>query len=167
MNISDKEKEILKFWKEKKIFEKSLEKNKKGKRFVFYDGPPFATGLPHYGHILSSAIKDVVPRYWTMKGYCVPRRWGWDCHGLPIENLVEKELSLSGKKEIEKEIGIKKFNDLCREKVLTYTKEWKKMIDRIGRWVDFDNAYKTMDSTYIESVSGNIRAPISVRDTLQ
>lgn len=146
------EKEILKFWQEQKIFEKSLE-NTKGKRtFVFYDGPPFATGLPHYGHILGSVIKDVVPRYWTMKGYYVRRRWGWDCHGLPIENMVEKELGLSGKKDIEERIGVEKFNETCRSKVLMFTKEWKKMIDRIGRWVEFDNAYKTMDPTYMESV---------------
>lgn len=152
MNFSEQEKEILKTWKKKKIFEKTLQKNKKNKRFVFYDGPPFATGLPHYGHILSSTIKDVIPRYWTMKGYYVPRRWGWDCHGLPIENLVEKELKVSGKKDIEKQVGIEKFNQTCCQKVLTYTKEWKEMVERIGRWIEFDNAYKTMDPTYIESV---------------
>jgi isoleucyl-tRNA synthetase len=119
---------------------------------VFYDGPPFATGLPHYGHILGSVIKDVIPRYQTMKGFRVRRRWGWDCHGLPIENLVEKELEISGKKQIEEKLGVEKFNETCRSKVLMYTKEWKKMVDRIGRWVEFDNSYKTMDSTYMESV---------------
>ena len=151
-NANQNEQEILKFWDEKKTFEKSVSERPEDKPYVFYDGPPFATGLPHYGHILSSVIKDVVPRYWTMKGYRVRRRWGWDCHGLPVENLVEKELKVSGKKQIEENLGVEKFNDTCRSKVLTYTKEWKKMIDRIGRWVEFDNAYKTMDPTYMESV---------------
>jgi isoleucyl-tRNA synthetase len=151
-DYSKKEQETLNFWQENKIFEKSLEKNKKRKAFVFYDGPPFATGLPHYGHILSSVAKDVFPRYKTMQGFYVRRRWGWDCHGLPIENIVEKELGVSGKKNIETKIGIAKFNEICRSKVLTYIKEWKAMIDRIGRWIDFDNSYKTMDSTYMESV---------------
>ncbi len=146
------EKEILEFWEKNKIFEKSVESRPDNKPYVFYDGPPFATGLPHYGHILSSVIKDVVPRYWTMKGYRVRRRWGWDCHGLPIESLIEKELKISGKKDIEEKIGVKEFNEACRSKVLMYTSEWKKMVDRIGRWVEFDNAYKTMDVTYMESV---------------
>ncbi|MBI4427003.1 MAG: isoleucine--tRNA ligase [Candidatus Magasanikbacteria bacterium] len=144
--------EILKFWQDNKIFEKSISERPENKPYVFYDGPPFATGLPHYGHILGSVIKDVVPRYQTMRGHRVRRRWGWDCHGLPIENLVEKELEVSGKKQIEEKLGVEKFNDTCRSKVLMYTKEWKKMVDRIGRWIEFDNAYKTMDSTYMESV---------------
>jgi len=151
-NFPKKEEEILKFWKEKKIFEKTLEKNKSKRAFVFYDGPPFATGLPHYGHILSSVAKDVFPRYKTMQDFFVGRRWGWDCHGLPIENIVEKELKISGKKDIETKIGVEKFNAACRSKVLTYTKEWKKMVDRVGRFIDFDNSYKTLDSTYMESV---------------
>ena len=144
--------EILKFWQDNKIFERSVSERSEKKPYVFYDGPPFATGLPHYGHILGSVIKDLIPRYQTMKGYRVRRRWGWDCHGLPIENLVEKELEVSGKKQIEEKLGVEKFNDTCRSKVLLYTKEWKKMVDRIGRWVEFDNSYKTMDSTYMESV---------------
>jgi len=152
LNFPQEEEKILKFWQENKIFEKTLEKNKKRKAFVFYDGPPFATGLPHYGHILSSVAKDVFPRYKTMQDFYVARRWGWDCHGLPIENIVEKELGISGKKDIENKIGIKKFNETCRSKVLTYVAEWKKMVDRIGRFIDFDNSYKTMDSTYMESV---------------
>jgi len=151
-NFPETEQKILKFWQEKKIFEKTLEKTKKRKPFVFYDGPPFATGLPHYGHILSSVAKDVFPRYKTMQNFFVARRWGWDCHGLPIENIVEKELGISGKKDIENKIGVEKFNETCRSKVLTYTKEWKKMVDRIGRFIDFDNSYKTMDPTYMESV---------------
>ncbi len=152
-NANQEEKEILNWWEKHAVFERSVSERPDDKPYVFYDGPPFATGLPHYGHILSSVIKDVVPRYFTMKGYRVPRRWGWDCHGLPIESLVEKELQITGgKKQIEEELGVEKFNEACRSKVLTYTKDWKTMVDRIGRWVEFDNAYKTMDATYMESV---------------
>ncbi|MFA6427182.1 MAG: isoleucine--tRNA ligase [Candidatus Magasanikbacteria bacterium] len=151
-NANQNEQEILKYWDEHQCFEKSVSERPENNPYVFYDGPPFATGLPHYGHILSSVIKDVVPRYWTMKGYRVRRRWGWDCHGLPIENLVEKELKVSGKKQIEENLGVDKFNEACQSKVLMYTKEWKKMVNRIGRWVEFDNAYKTMDPVYMESV---------------
>ncbi|MCL4437714.1 class I tRNA ligase family protein [Patescibacteria group bacterium] len=158
MNLPDMEEKILQFWKENKIFEKSLGRGKtrggRGKArkdYVFYDGPPFATGLPHYGHILASVIKDVIPRYKTMQGFSVPRKWGWDCHGLPIENEIEKELGLKTKKDIEK-IGIKNFNEAARKRVLSYTSDWSKIIPRIGRWVDMDNPYKTMDPTYTESV---------------
>lgn len=149
--IAKREEEILEFWRENKTFERSLEKNAPKGEFVFYDGPPFATGLPHHGSLLSSIIKDVIPRYKTMRGYRVRRRWGWDTHGLPIENLVEKELGLKTKKEIE-EIGIAKFNETARSMVLRYVHDWKKYIDRIGRWVDYENSYKTMDNTYIGSV---------------
>ncbi|MCR4328813.1 MAG: class I tRNA ligase family protein [Patescibacteria group bacterium] len=145
------EESILAFWESKEIFAKSLEKTKNGKPFTFYDGPPFATGTPHYGSLLSSIIKDVVGRYQTMKGRYVRRRWGWDCHGLPIEEIVERELGISGKKQIE-ELGIEKFNQTCRTMVLQYVVEWKKMIRRIARWVDFDNSYKTMDRDFMESV---------------
>lgn len=145
------EEQILEFWQKNFTFEKSLQKPSPKGDFVFYDGPPFATGLPHYGHILGSTAKDVVGRYKTMQGFRVPRRWGWDCHGLPIENIVEKDLNVSGHKEIEG-LGIKKFVEYARSKVLTYVAEWKKTVDRIGRWVDFDNSYKTMDNSYIESV---------------
>src|SRR3989344_4087249 len=117
------EKEILAYWEKIDAFKKSVDQRPEDKPYVFYDGPPFATGLPHYGHILGSVIKDVVPRYWTMKGYRVRLRWGWDCHGLPIENLVEKELEVSGKKQIEEKLGVEKFNDTCRSKVLLYTNE--------------------------------------------
>ncbi|MDP3741608.1 MAG: isoleucine--tRNA ligase [bacterium] len=151
-NFPKLEEEILKFWEKETIFEKSLEKSKNGKPYTFYDGPPFATGLPHYGHILASTIKDVIPRYQTMKGRFVRRRWGWDCHGLPIEEIVERQLKISGKKDIEEKIGIKKFNEICRQQVLTYVKEWGKMVRRVARWVDFDNSYKTMDRPYMESV---------------
>lgn len=146
-----REEETLKFWKENKIFEKSLAKNSPKGEFVFYDGPPFATGLPHYGSLLSSIIKDVIPRYKTMQGYYVRRRWGWDCHGLPIENMIEKRLGLKTKKEIE-EMGVGRFNETCRSAVLETAHDWKNYIERIGRWVDFDNAYMTMDNSYIESV---------------
>ena len=143
------EEEILKFWEENKIFEKSVEKN--SKPYSFYDGPPFATGTPHYGHIVASLMKDVVPRYWTMKGYKVERKWGWDCHGLPIENIAEKELGIKHKNEIEK-MGVEKFNEFCRSKVLGYVDEWKKVIKRLGRWADMENSYKTMDLSFMESV---------------
>lgn len=150
-NFNKIELEILKFWEENKIFEKSLEASKDKEPYIFYDGPPFATGLPHYGHILSSTIKDAIPRYQTMKGRFVRRRWGWDCHGLPIENIVEKNLKISGKKEIE-EVGVERFNKVCRENVLKFAEEWGKMVKRMGRWIDFENSYKTMDRSYMESV---------------
>ena len=145
------EEEILKFWNDNNIFEKSVEMRKDAEHYSFYDGPPFATGTPHYGHIVASTMKDVVPRYWTMRGFQVERKWGWDCHGLPIENIVEKELGSKSKAEIEK-LGVEKFNELCRSKVLTYVDEWKKVINRLGRWADMENAYKTMDLPYMESV---------------
>ncbi len=150
-DIKDIEKEILDFWKKDKTFEKSLKKTEKGKPYIFYDGPPFATGLPHYGHLLASTLKDVFPRFFTMKGRYVKRNWGWDCHGLPVESIAEKDLKINSKDEIEK-MGVKKFNDYCRSKVLTYTDDWEKYINRIGRWVDFKEGYKTMDTKYIESV---------------
>jgi isoleucyl-tRNA synthetase len=149
--IATREEAILRFWKENDTFNKSLKKDAPKGNYVFYDGPPFATGLPHYGHILGSTAKDVIGRYQTMQGFRVPRRWGWDCHGLPIENIVEKDLGISGRKAIE-EYGIEKFTEYARSKVLTYVGEWKKTVDRIGRWVDFDNSYKTMDNSFIESV---------------
>ncbi|OQX71709.1 isoleucine--tRNA ligase [Candidatus Parcubacteria bacterium 4484_255] len=145
------EKKILKFWDKDKTFEKSLRKKFSHRDFVFYDGPPFATGTPHYGHLVASLMKDIVPRYWTMKGYHVERKWGWDCHGLPIENIVEQKMKIKSKKQIEK-LGIGKFNKICRGKVLIYAEEWKKIIHRFGRWVDMDNCYKTMDKDYMESV---------------
>lgn len=144
-----REEGVLEFWQREKIFEKSVEKGKK--LFSFYDGPPFATGLPHYGHLLAGTIKDVVPRYKTMKGYRVPRRFGWDCHGLPIENEIEKAKELSGAGAIEA-FGIANFNEECRSIVLRYTGEWKKTVDRMGRWVDFTGAFRTMDLPFMESV---------------
>ncbi|OGH70457.1 MAG: hypothetical protein A2754_03675 [Candidatus Magasanikbacteria bacterium RIFCSPHIGHO2_01_FULL_47_8] len=150
-NANQEEQEILKHWDKTKAFEKSVESRPESKPYVFYDGPPFATGLPHYGHIVASTMKDVVPRFWTMKGFRVERRWGWDCHGLPIENIVEKELGTKSKKEIEA-MGVAKFNELCRSKVLGYVGEWEKTIRRLGRWVDMEHAYRTMDLSYMESV---------------
>jgi isoleucyl-tRNA synthetase len=150
-SIKEIEENLVKYWEEKQIFEKSLQKDSPKGEYVFYDGPPFATGTPHYGHLVASAMKDVVPRYWTMKGYHVPRRWGWDCHGLPVENIVEKELGFKSKKDIE-DFGIDKFNEACRSKVLTYVDEWEKVIKRLGRWVDMKNAYKTMDLSYMETI---------------
>src|SRR3989344_5981980 len=114
--IAEREEKILKFWRDNKIFEKSVEKPAPNGKFTFYDGPPFANGTPHYGHLLAGTIKDVVPRFWTMRGFRVTRRWGWDCHGLPVENLVENELGLKSKKEIEN-YGVEKFNAAARESV--------------------------------------------------
>ena len=145
------EEEILKLWEKDDSFRKSVANRPEGKPFVFNDGPPFATGLPHYGHLLAGTIKDIVPRYWTMKGYRVERRFGWDCHGLPIENLIQDRLKLASVKDIQ-DYGVGRFNEECRAGVLTYTKEWRKTVSRMGRWVDFDNEYKTMDLTFMESV---------------
>ncbi|TAN33780.1 isoleucine--tRNA ligase [Patescibacteria group bacterium] len=145
------EQEILDFWDKDKIFEKSVNERPENKPYVFYDGPPFATGLPHYGHFVPSLMKDIVPRYFTMRGYRVERKWGWDCHGLPVENIIERELNLNSKKDIEN-FGIDKFNEACRATVLRYAEEWKKTIKRMGRWVDMENDYKTMDLSYMESV---------------
>lgn len=151
MDLPKLEEAILEYWNNNKIFEKSLEQNIDKPTYSFYDGPPFATGTPHYGHIVASIMKDAIPRYWCMQGYNVPRKWGWDCHGLPIENITEKELGLKTKKDIE-EIGIEKFNEFCRSKVLEYVDEWKVVINRLGRWADMDKPYKTMDLSYMESV---------------
>ncbi len=151
LSIPELEERVADFWENDKTFEKSLEKTKSGAPYTFYDGPPFATGLPHYGHILASTIKDLIPRYQTMSGHFVRRRWGWDCHGLPVEEIVERQLGISGKKQIE-EVGIQKFNETCRATVLRFADEWGKMVRRLGRWVEFENSYKTMDRTFMESV---------------
>ncbi len=150
-NFPRMEEGILKFWQDKDIFRKSLEIRKDAEEFVFYDGPPFATGLPHYGHFVPGTVKDIIPRYQTMKGKYVERRFGWDCHGLPVEYEMEKELGISGKNEIET-FGIAKFNESCRSIVLRYTGEWRSIITRMGRWVDFDHDYKTMEPDYMESI---------------
>jgi len=145
------EEEITSFWKENKIFEKSVDQRSDDNAYTFYDGPPFITGLPHHGHLLSSIAKDIIPRYQTMKGKKVKRVWGWDCHGLPAENKVEEKLGLKSKKDIEA-LGIKKYIDECYAYVQNVSQEWPWYIDHIGRWVDYEHAYKTMDLDYMESV---------------
>lgn len=150
-SFDEREKRILSFWESQEIFEKSVQNRLKCPAFTFYDGPPFATGLPHYGHLLAGTIKDVVLRYKTMKGFYAPRRFGWDCHGLPIENEIEKAYGLSGATSIE-DFGIARFNEECRAIVLRYTSEWKTTVKRMGRWVDFSNTYRTMDLPFMETV---------------
>ena len=145
------EHEVLNFWEKENIFQQSLEQSKDNPPYIFYDGPPFATGLPHHGHLVGSTLKDIIPRYYTMKGFYVQRRFGWDCHGLPIEHEIDKSLGMSASEAVEK-LGIKGYNDECRGIVQRYTTEWQKTITRIGRWVDFDNDYKTMDPSFMESV---------------
>lgn len=145
------EHKMMKYWEENQIFEKSVKARKDEKKYVFFDGPPFANGLPHYGHILANALKDAVTRYWTMKGYYVPRTNGWDCHGLPVEYEIEKTLELSGRKAIV-DYGVDKFNCACRDSVFKYTKEWEEMFKRIARWVDSDDTYATLDNNYMESI---------------
>jgi|GEM_PF-115269 len=155
---------ILRYWQEEDTFKRSLRLRSqgtgdlldgpvggKGEIFSFFDGPPFATGLPHYGHLLAGTIKDVIPRYQTMRGKYVGRRFGWDCHGLPVENLVEKEQNIASRRAIE-EMGVDTFNALCRTSVQRYTKEWRTVVERMGRWVDMDNDYRTMDPEYMESI---------------
>ena len=154
INFSELENNILQFWNKESIFEKSINNRKTentNNDFVFFDGPPFANGLPHYGHLLAGYIKDTVARYQTMNGKVVERKFGWDCHGLPAEMNTEKDLNVSGRKAIE-EYGIKNFNNHCREGVLKYVNEWKTYVTRSGRWVDFDGGYKTMNLDYMESV---------------
>ncbi len=149
--LAEQEEHVLDFWQKNDIFKKTEEKEAPKGEYVFYDGPPFATGLPHYGHILASTIKDAIPRYQTMRGHRVIRRWGWDCHGLPLENEIEKELGLKTKKDIE-EYGVGKFNEAARNTVLRYADDWRRIIPRMGRFVDMDRDYKTMDTSYTESV---------------
>lgn len=150
-NLPQIEEKILKFWEKERIFEKSISQRKGSPYFSFYDGPPFATGKPHYGHILATAIKDTVLRYWTMRGYQVPRRVGWDCHGLPVENLIEKELNIKNKRGIE-DYGIEKFNHYCRLSVFRCVEDFENTLKRVGRWGDYKKAYATLDNNYIESV---------------
>ncbi len=147
----EQEMRVLELWEKIDAFRRSIAQRDPSRRYVFYDGPPFATGVPHYGHLVPSTIKDVVPRYWTMRGYRVERRFGWDTHGLPIEMLMEQTLGLSGPSAI-RTYGVDRFNEACRANVLTYVSEWRRIIGRLGRWVDFDDDYKTMDTTFMESV---------------
>ena len=145
------EEQVLAFWEKNKIFEKSVSKNAEAKPFSFYDGPPFATGLPHYGHLLAGTLKDIIPRFWTMKGYSVRRVFGWDCHGLPVENEINKTHKITSNKDVYA-MGIDQYNKLCRGIVQRYSEEWKRSVKRIGRWVDMENAYFTMDVSFMESV---------------
>jgi len=142
---------ILDFWRRGDLFRKSLEHTRDKKPYIFYDGPPFATGLPHHGHLVSSTLKDIVPRYWTMKGRYVLRRFGWDCHGLPIEHEIDKQLGVSAQ-DVVRQLGVAGYNAECRKIVQRYVTQWRHTITRLGRWVDFDNDYKTMDADYMESV---------------
>lgn len=151
LSLAEREERILAYWKAKNIFQRSLEARKNAPTFSFYDGPPFATGLPHYGHLLAGTIKDSVQRYKTMRGFYVPRRFGWDCHGLPVENEIEKAKELSGAAGIEA-FGIAQFNEECRSIVQRYTKEWEGTVARMGRWVSFENSWRTMDLPFMESV---------------
>jgi isoleucyl-tRNA synthetase len=151
LNFAEREQETLKFWKENEIFEKSILLREGAPTFTFYDGPPTANGKPHIGHILTRVVKDIIPRYKTMKGYKVLRKAGWDTHGLPVELEVEKMLGINGKPEIEG-YGVEPFIKKCKESVWTYEKEWRKMSDRVGYWADMDNPYVTYHNSYIESV---------------
>lgn len=152
VNFPELEEEQIQEWKKDKTFEKSIEQRADSKKWTFLDGPPFITGMPHYGTLLSSIPKDVFGRYWTMKGYKVRRVWGWDCHGLPAENKVENKLKLKRKKDIEEKVGVKKFIDECKLYVSQVSSEWEWYIDHIARWVDFKHAYRTMDRDYMETV---------------
>ena len=145
------EEAILAFWEEREIFKKSVDLRPAENEYVFYDGPPFATGLPHFGHLVPGTIKDAIPRYQTMKGRRVNRTFGWDCHGLPVEYEVEKKLGISGHSAIV-DFGVDHFNEECRSIVLRYTQEWKYTINRMGRWVDWENGYRTMDTDYMETI---------------
>jgi isoleucyl-tRNA synthetase len=145
------ERQVLQAWLDGGLYRKSVESRPAERSFHFYDGPPFATGLPHYGHLLASITKDVVPRYWTMRGYRVERRWGWDCHGLPVENEAEQQLGLKSRRDI-LDYGVPQFNEFCRSVVMRYTSEWQDLIQRLGRWVDWDHQYRTMDPDFMESV---------------
>jgi len=150
-SITELEEDVLKFWKKNKVFEKSVEQRDNENGYIFYDGPPFISGLPHYGHLLGSIAKDIVPRYWTMKGKRVERVWGWDAHGLTVENKVQKKLGIKDRRDIEK-FGLEEFTKECYVYTSETSAEWEWYIDKIGRWVDFKNAYKTIDQDYMESV---------------
>lgn len=151
-SFPEMESRVLDFWKKNKTFQKSLDIRKWAEEFFFFDGPPFATWLPHYGHLLGWTLKDIFPRYQTMKGKYVERRFWWDCHGLPVENIVEKKLWINGKRDIEDKIGVFKFNEECRNSVMVYTKEWRTIVEKMWRWIDMDNDYKTMDTSFMESI---------------
>lgn len=150
-HLPEIEKKQIEYWNRKDVFNRSVSQRKGQKKFVFFDGPPFANGLPHYGHIMANSLKDAVTRYFTMAGYYVPRVNGWDCHGLPVEYEIEKDLNLSGRKDIEV-MGIEQFNSACRNSVFKYTKEWEKLLERLARWLDTENGYATLNAEYMESI---------------
>jgi len=151
-SFPEMERQIIEYWKENALFQKSIDTREGAPEFDFYDGPPFATGTPHYGHILAGTMKDVIPRYQTMLGKKVERKFGWDCHGVPIEGIVEKKMGIKSKREIDEEIGVFAFNEACKANVFTYTDDWEKSVERMGRWVDMKRDYKTMDLSFMESV---------------
>ena len=151
IDFPKEEERILAQWKEIDAFRRQVELSKGRPPYTFYDGPPFATGLPHYGHLLASTIKDIIPRYWSMKGRYVDRRFGWDTHGVPIEYEIDKKLGLSGKQAVE-QMGIAKYNEECRKIVMRFAEEWRTTIDRLGRWIDFDNDYKVSACINMEKI---------------
>src|ERR1700761_3708715 len=151
VDFAAEEAKTLKRWREIDAFQTQLRLSKGNKPYTFYDGPPFATGLPHYGHLLASTIKDIIPRYWSMKGFYVERRFGWDTHGLPIEYEIDKKFNISGPAAV-KEMGIANYNAECKAIVMRYATEWRETIERYGRWIDFDKDYKTMNPSFMESV---------------
>ncbi|KAA6365710.1 MAG: putative Isoleucine--tRNA ligase, partial [Streblomastix strix] len=152
MDFAATERDTLAFWEKIDAFQKQLKISEGRKEYLFYDGPPFATGLPHYGHLLAGTIKDVVTRYWSMCGYHVSRRFGWDCHGLPVEYEVETKFGLKKPTDTEGGVTIKEYNEKCRSVVMQYSQQWKEIIKRFGRWIDFDNDYKTLNASFMESV---------------
>ena len=149
-SFSKQEEEVLAYWNAIDAFKTSLEQSKDRKPFSFYDGPPFATGLPHYGHLLAGTVKDIVTRFAHSTGHYVDRRFGWDCHGLPVEHEIDKKLGVKGKEDI-LEMGIPKYNSECRAIVMRYQAEWRKTVERMGRWIDFDHGYRTMDTNFMET----------------
>src|SRR5437667_408051 len=152
IDFPSEEESILKRWKNIGAFERQVELSRGRPPYTFYDGPPFATGLPHYGHLLASTIKDIIPRYWSMKGYYVERRFGWDTHGVPVEYEIDKKLGIKGKQAV-LDFGIDKYNEECRAIVMRYASEWRQTIERIGRWVDFDNDYKVWEALFWSNLS--------------
>ena len=148
IDFPKEEERVLKRWKEIDAFRRQVELSKGQKPYTFYDGPPFATGLPHYGHLLASTIKDIIPRYWSMKGRYVERRFGWDTHGVPVEFEIDKKLGMDAREAVAK-LGIEKYNEECRAIVMRYAQEWRETIERLGRWIDFDNDYKVSGTVTI------------------
>ena len=165
LNFKDRERDVLDFWNQRRIFEKSTEKNKGNAPFTFYDGPPTANGKPHIGHILTRCIKDLIPRYKTMQGYDVLRKAGWDTHGLPVELEVERQLGLDGKEQIE-EYGVEPFIEECKKSVWKYKGEWERMSERVGFWADMEHPYITYENNYIESVWWSLKQILRKRPSL-